>query len=49
MEATTPNSSIMEATTPSSTSYAWKSIIKGIEVIKKGAFWRIGGDESVHV
>ena len=36
-----PNSSIMKVTTPSSASYAWKSIIKGREVIKKGAVWRI--------
>ncbi|XP_075649759.1 uncharacterized protein LOC142620244 [Castanea sativa] len=39
----------MEAATPSSASYAWKSIIKGREVIKKCAVWRIGRGESVHV
>ena len=37
----------MEATTPSSASYAWKSIIKGREVIKKGAVRQIGGGNSV--
>ena len=39
----------MKVTTPSSASYAWKSIIKGREVIKKGAVWRIGGGKSVRV
>ena len=36
-----PNCSIMEATCPSSASYEWKSIIKGKDVIKHGAIWRI--------
>uniref|UniRef100_A0A7N2LR17 Reverse transcriptase zinc-binding domain-containing protein n=1 Tax=Quercus lobata TaxID=97700 RepID=A0A7N2LR17_QUELO len=39
----------MEATTPSSASYAWKSIIKGRKVIKKGVIWRIGGGKSIRV
>jgi len=37
-----PHCSIMEATCPSSASYAWKRIIKGKDVIKRGAIWRIG-------
>ncbi|KAL4620439.1 hypothetical protein ACB092_06G154000 [Castanea dentata] len=36
-----PHCLIMEATCPSSASYAWKNIIKGRDVIKKGAVWRI--------
>ena len=32
-----PNGTIMEAGNPSSASYAWRSIIRGREVIKKGA------------
>ena len=44
-----PNCSIMEATCPSSTSYAWKSIIKGRDVIKRGASLRIGDGKSVHI
>ena len=39
----------MEATCPSSTSYAWKSIIKGRDVIKRGASLRIGDGKSVHI
>ena len=37
-----PNSLIMEAANPSLASYAWRSILKGREVIKRGAVWRIG-------
>ena len=44
-----PTCSIMEATCPSSASYAWKSIIKGRDVIKRGAIWRIGDGRSVHI
>ena len=44
-----PNYSIMEATCPSSASYAWRSIIKGRDVIKRGAIWRIGDGKSAHI
>ena len=44
-----PNSSVMEAKIPSSASYASKSIIKGREVIRRGAIWRIGRGESIRV
>ena len=44
-----PNCSIMEAKTPNSASYAWKSIIKGREVIKRGAVWRIGDGTSIRI
>ena len=37
-----PHCLIMEATCPSLASYAWKRIIKGKDVIKRGAIWRIG-------
>ena len=39
----------MEAKNPANASYAWKSILKGREVIKKGAAWRIGLGLSVNV
>ena len=39
----------MEATCPSLASYAWKSIIKGRDVIKHGAIWRIGDGKSIHI
>ena len=44
-----PNCSIMEATCPSSASYAWKSIIKGRDMIKRGAIWRIGDGKLAHI
>ena len=39
----------MEAKNPSSASYAWKSIIKGREVIRRGATWTIGDGHSILV
>jgi len=36
----------MQTTNLSSASYAWKSIIKGREVIQRGAVWRIGDGRS---
>lgn len=39
----------MEAKNPSSASYHWKSIIKGREVIRRGAIWRIADGQSVQV
>ena len=44
-----PSCSIMEAKNPSSASYAWKSIIKGLEVIKRGTVWRIGDGTSIRI
>ena len=44
-----PNCSVMEAASQSSASYAWKSIIRGREVIRKGAIWRIGNGKSVDI
>ena len=44
-----PHCTIMEAANPSSASYAWKSIIKGREVIQRGAVWRIGDGRSVSI
>lgn len=44
-----PNYSIMEATCPSLASYAWKSIIRGREVIKWVASWRNGDGKPVAI
>ena len=40
---------MMEARTPNNASYIWKSIIKGMEVIKCGAVQRIGLGNSIQV
>nr|POE88450.1 putative ribonuclease h protein [Quercus suber] len=39
----------MEAKIPANSSYAWKSIMKGRNVIKRGAKWRIGSGRSVPI
>ena len=39
----------MEAKNPNNASYAWKSILKGRDVIKCGALWRIGTSTSVNI
>ena len=44
-----PNSTVLEAKCPQSASHAWKSIIKGRDVIKRGGLWRIGAGYSVQV
>lgn len=44
-----PDCSIMQAKVPNTASYAWKSIIRGREVIRKGAQWRIGDGHSVKI
>ncbi|KAL0006673.1 hypothetical protein SO802_008175 [Lithocarpus litseifolius] len=42
-----PNTSIMEASDSRMGSYAWKSILVGREVIKRGSRWRIGNGEKL--
>ena len=42
-----PNCSIMEANEGYWGSYAWRSILKGREVIRRGAKWRVGNGESI--
>ena len=44
-----PKGTNMEAANPSSASYAWRSIIRDREVIKKGAIWRIVDGKSVDI
>ena len=42
-----PDCSIMEATGLVSASYAWHSILKGRDVLLKGAKWRVGCGKSI--
>ena len=39
----------MEATDSASASYAWRSILKGHDVLLKGAKWRVGCGKSISV
>ena len=41
--------SIMEAKESSNASFVWRSILRGRDVIKRGAVWRIGNGNSVHI
>ena len=42
-----PNCSIMEAKEGHGGLYAWRSILVGREVIRRGAKWRVGNGESI--
>lgn len=39
----------MEAREGHGGSYAWKNILKGRGVFRKGAKWRVGNDESIKI
>nr|XP_023877746.1 uncharacterized protein LOC111990191 [Quercus suber] len=44
-----PNCSFMEAPDSLSGSYTWCSILKGREVLERGARWRVGNGESIKI
>ena len=44
-----PDCLILEASNSHSGSYAWQSILKGRDVLLKGARWRVGSGESISV
>ena len=44
-----PTGTILEAKEFASASYAWKSILKGREVILKGALWRVGDGQHIRI
>ena len=44
-----PNCSILEAQESSSSSHAWHSILKGRDVLLKGARWRVGCGEDISI
>ena len=44
-----PHCSIMEASDTTLGSYAWSNILKGQDVLMKGARWRVGYGESIGV
>ena len=44
-----PNSSIIEAAESRMGSYAWKSILKGRDVLQQGARWQVGNGEKIRI
>jgi hypothetical protein len=44
-----PDGNILQAKVNTNLSYTWRSILKGIELIKKGMIWRVGNGRSVHI
>ena len=44
-----PNCSFIEASNAQASSYAWGSILKGREVLKKGMRWRVGDGSSISI
>ena len=44
-----PNTAIMEAFDSRMGSYAWKSILKGRDIIQRRARWRIGNGEKINI
>ncbi|KAJ1285997.1 hypothetical protein BS78_03G320500 [Paspalum vaginatum] len=44
-----PNSNILQCVPKASISYAWRSILRGAELLKDGIIWRIGNGESVRI
>ena len=44
-----PNCSILDAKDSTSASYAWKSILKGRDLILKGALWRVGDGKHIKI
>ncbi|XP_044374692.1 uncharacterized protein [Triticum aestivum] len=44
-----PNGSILEAIPTRGISYTWRSILKGVELPKKGIIWRIGTGEHINI
>ena len=44
-----PNSSILQATACTGMSYTWRSILKGIELLKAGVIKRVGNGQTIEV
>jgi ribonuclease HI len=42
-----PDCSILEATPQKTMSYTWRSILRGIALLKEGIIWRVGSGESI--
>lgn len=44
-----PHSSILEAVPQPGISYTWRSILKGVELLKDGLIWRVGDGSNIDI
>ena len=44
-----PHGDVFKAKLGSNPSYTWRSIFNGLEVVKRGTWWRIGNGERIHI
>jgi hypothetical protein len=44
-----PSMSVLEARNTRNMSYTWRSLLKGVEVIKMGMIWRVGNGEEINI
>jgi len=44
-----PNSSILQCKARGGISYSWRSILKGVQLLKKGIIWRIGSGTDTYI
>lgn len=44
-----PNGSVLQAKAKSNMSYSWRSILSGIDVLKKGLIWRVGDGSQIRI
>lgn len=44
-----PGHNIIETTPKKGMSYAWQSILKGVQLLKKGIIWRVGDGRNINI
>ena len=44
-----PHGDVLNAKLGSSPSYTWRSILKGLEVVRRGSRWRVGNGERISI
>lgn len=44
-----PNNSILECQAKGGISYSWRSILQGVDLLKKGLIWRVGDRRHINI